>query len=175
MLNKELRWAMNKAIFLDRDGTINVDKHYVYKAEDFEFLPYAIEGLKLLQEEGFLLLVLTNQSGIARGYYTEKELRKLNYRKNCDCRKPALGMFERAVLEFNIDLAQSYTIGDKLRDHAICDRSGCRGYLVGKGEKQDIIDSVERRSGGRIKYMDDLYHCALDILDKRYNGLSMRK
>lgn len=188
---------MNKAIFLDRDGTINSDKHYLYKIDEFEFLPYVSEGLKLLQEGGFLLIIITNQSGIARGYYTEKELENLNkwmlqqlkregviiskifycphlpgakikkYRKVCDCRKPALGMFERAVLEFDIDLSQSYTIGDKLRDHAICEISDCRGYLVGNGERREIIEEVKKGSYARMKYMDDLYHCALDILRRR--------
>lgn len=68
----------NKAIFLDRDGTINVDKGYVYKIEDFEFLPRAIEALRLLQEAGFLPIIITNQSGIARGYYTEEDFECLN-------------------------------------------------------------------------------------------------
>ena len=61
----------NKAIFLDRDGTINIDKGYMYKIEDFEFLDKAIEGLKILSDLGYILIVVTNQSGIARGYYTE--------------------------------------------------------------------------------------------------------
>jgi len=188
---------MNKAIFLDRDGTINVDRHYLYKIEEFEFLPHVAEGLKLLQENGFLLIVLTNQSGIARGYYTEKEFENLNkwmmtqlkcqgviiskifycphmpgakvkeYRKVCNCRKPALGMFERAIWEFDIDISQSYTIGDKLRDHPICKEGGCQGYLVGNGENQEIIEGVKKGNYFNIKYMDDLYHCALDILKRR--------
>ena len=69
---------MNKAIFLDRDGTINADKDYLYQIEDFEFLPKAVDGLKMLQEEGYLLVIMTNQSGIARGYYTEKDFKRLN-------------------------------------------------------------------------------------------------
>ena len=69
---------MNKAIFLDRDGTINTDKDYLYQIEDFEFLPKAVDGLKMLQEEGYLLFIMTNQSGIARGYYTEKDFKRLN-------------------------------------------------------------------------------------------------
>ena len=110
--------AHNRAVFLDRDGTINEDRHYLYKIEDFAFLPGVVEALRLLQEAGFLLIVVTNQSGIGRGYYTEADFQKLNtwmlselkhqgitvaatyycphlpdakipqYRKDCDCRKP---------------------------------------------------------------------------------------
>ena len=69
---------MNKAIFLDRDGTINVDKAYLSKIEDFEYLPRVIEGLKLLQNAEYKLIIVTNQSGIARGYYTEEDFLKLN-------------------------------------------------------------------------------------------------
>ena len=69
---------MNKAIFLDRDGTINVEKHYLYRIEDFEFIERSVDGLRLLQDAGFLLIIITNQSGIGRGYYTEEDLKKLN-------------------------------------------------------------------------------------------------
>ncbi|MBQ9437969.1 MAG: HAD family hydrolase [Lachnospiraceae bacterium] len=68
----------NKAIFLDRDGTINVDKDYLYKIEDFEFLPKVPEALRMLQEAGYLLIIITNQSGIARGYFTEADYNKLD-------------------------------------------------------------------------------------------------
>ena len=104
---------MNKAIFLDRDGTINVDKNYLYKIEDWEFIDGVIEGLQILQELGFKLIVITNQSGIARGYYKDKDAHIIfdyminELKKNgviieqvyycphigneCDCRKPKLG------------------------------------------------------------------------------------
>ena len=67
---------MNKAIFLDRDGTINVEKNYLYRIEDFDFLPGVIDALKQLQRAGYLLIVITTQSGIARGYYTEEDFQK---------------------------------------------------------------------------------------------------
>ena len=154
----------NKAVFLDRDGTINVDKHYLYKIEEFEFLPGAIEGMRALQEAGYLLIVVTNQSGIGRGYYTEEEFHKLNvwmieslerqgvhitavyycphlpdaavpeYRQECNCRKPKLGMYYQAAKDWNIDFAQSIAIGDNLRDCAICQaeaaRSASSGFLI---------------------------------------------
>ena len=151
---------MNKAIFLDRDGTINVDKAYLSKIEDFEYLPGVIEGLRLLQDVGYKLIVITNQSGIARGYYTEKDFLKLNdwllkdlaekgiridkvyycphhpkanimkYRIDCDCRKPKLGMYRRAVIDFDVDLSKSYVIGDKIRDVQLCKESECNGFII---------------------------------------------
>lgn len=151
-----------KAAFLDRDGTINVDKHYLYRIEDFEFLPGVIDGLRSLQEAGYLLIVVTNQSGIGRGYYTEADFHRLNdwmvgelkahgvditavyycphlpdaaveeYRMECECRKPKLGMYYQAAEEWNIDFAQSIAIGDNLRDCEICRVEGCRGFLIGK-------------------------------------------
>ena len=69
---------MNKAVFLDRDGTINFDKEYLFRKEDFEWLPGAIEALKYFQECGYKLIIITNQSGIARGYYTEKDFNELS-------------------------------------------------------------------------------------------------
>ena len=69
---------MKKALFLDRDGTINVEKNYLYKIDDFEFLPGVVEALRLAQDAGFILLIITNQSGIARGYYQEEDFHTLN-------------------------------------------------------------------------------------------------
>jgi D-glycero-D-manno-heptose 1,7-bisphosphate phosphatase len=152
---------MNKAIFLDRDGTINVDKKYVHNISDFEFIPGVITAMSSLQVAGYMLVIITNQSGIARGYYSEHQIQILNewlrktlltqnilisgiyycphhpeasiarYRKDCDCRKPKLGLFYQAVEELAIDLDHSYTIGDRMRDLAICEASGCKGYLIG--------------------------------------------
>lgn len=181
---------MNKAIFLDRDGTINVEKHYLYKIEDFEFLPGTIEALKKLQAAGFLLIIVTNQSGIARGYYSEKDMLVLHnwmlkqfskqginisaiyycphlpnaplpeYRKDCICRKPQLGMFMQAVEEFNIDLCQSYAIGDKLRDCSICFESECMGFLIGKNEADVILQNVQDEYYKNIWYASSLLDCA---------------
>ena len=164
--------SRNKAVFLDRDGTINVDKGYLYKACDFEFLPGATDALKKLQNAGYLLIVITNQSGIGRGYYTEEDFEALNeymkselrkhgvnlagvyycphlpdakverYRKVCTCRKPSLGLFERAVHDFNIDLSLSYAVGDKPRDCAICLKSECRGFLINADSDDERIMRV---------------------------------
>ena len=152
---------MNKAVFLDRDGTINIDKEYLYKVEDFEYLPGAVEGLKKLGDAGYLLIVITNQSGIARGYYTEEDYRHmdewmkanlltkgvritasyycphlpnadvLQYRCECKCRKPGTELFWRAQKDFDIDMSQSFAIGDKMRDLAICKEAPVTGIFFG--------------------------------------------
>lgn len=137
---------MNKAVFLDRDGTINVDKGYVYKIDDFEFISGTIEAIKKLNDNGYLVIVVTNQSGVARGYYTEEDIHKLHvyinrelqkygahidkyyycphhpdygnelYKKQCDCRKPKTGMIDQAIKDFNIDRKKSFMIGNKISD-----------------------------------------------------------
>lgn len=185
---------MNKAIFLDRDGTINVDKAYLSKIEDFEYLPGVIEGLKLLQNAGYKLIIVTNQSGIARGYYTEEDFLKLNdwmihdlkskgievskvyycphhpsgkiekYRVNCDCRKPNLGMYRQAIRDFDIDVSASYAIGDKIRDSYICASTDCRGFLISNLEKAEIIDKVKQGMYKNISYADSLYEAAKKIV-----------
>jgi D-glycero-D-manno-heptose 1,7-bisphosphate phosphatase len=154
---------LNKAIFLDRDGTINVDKNYLYKIEDWEFIDGAIEGLQILQELEFKLIVITNQSGIARGYYTEKdaqiifdfmmdELKKSGVMIDhvyycphmdgeCDCRKPKLGLFYKSQKDFDINFSKSYAIGDKLRDLSICERENVRGFLL-THESKDLGDKI---------------------------------
>jgi len=137
---------LRKAAFLDRDGVINKDKAYVYRWDDFEFAPGAIEGMKLLQTLGYQLVVITNQSGLARGYYTDEQYQSLTRQmldtlKNngvniagvyhcphhpngirpalnvqCSCRKPEPGLILKAAQDLNISLAESLLIGDKPTD-----------------------------------------------------------
>lgn len=137
---------MNKAIFCDRDGTINVDRHYTYRIKDFEFLPGVQQALSELRKMGYLLILITNQSGIARGYYTlehmqalhrymQNELQKYKaqfddifycphhpegiiseYAIECSCRKPGDEMYTRAIEKYGILPELSITIGDKERD-----------------------------------------------------------
>jgi D-glycero-D-manno-heptose 1,7-bisphosphate phosphatase len=183
-----------KAVFLDRDGTINIEKNYLYKIDDFEFLPGAMKGLKILQDAGYLLIVITNQSGIGRGYYTEKDYEILNqwmldvlkyngvyinnvyycphlsnakiekYRKNCTCRKPALGMYLQAIKDFDIDIENSWAIGDKIRDCFICENTKCQGFLIGKNEKSEIIDAVKDNKYKNLRYAVDLLESAKMIV-----------
>lgn len=181
---------MNKVVFLDRDGTINVEKDYLYKIEDFEFLPGVIEALRDLQSAGYKLVVITNQSGIARGYYTEEDFQKLNtwmlnelkdhgveiaavyycphhpeakiekYREECSCRKPRLGMYEQAIKDFDIALEKSYAIGDKIRDCCICETTPCHGFLIAENENREIIDAVKAGEYRNVMYAFDLLDAA---------------
>jgi D-glycero-D-manno-heptose 1,7-bisphosphate phosphatase len=148
------------AIFLDRDGTINVDKGYVHSVNDFEYLPGAVDGLRMLQSAGYLLVIVTNQSGIARGYFTEQDFQTLtkwmsadltklgvsidgvyhcphypNITGPCSCRKPKLGLFEQAIKELDISLSGSWAVGDNVRDISICDTTPCKGILISHEER----------------------------------------
>jgi len=132
---------MTKALFLDRDGVVNVEKDYLYKIEDFEFINGIIELCKHYQDKDYIIVIVTNQSGIARGFYTEKDfsiltewminqfslygisIEKVYFCPHhpdisgvCSCRKPSPGMLLDAKNDFNIDLASSLLIGDKERD-----------------------------------------------------------
>jgi D-glycero-D-manno-heptose 1,7-bisphosphate phosphatase len=138
--------SRQRAAFVDRDGVLNVDHGYVHRIDDFEWLPGAVQALQRLQSAGFALVVVTNQSGIARGMYTEADLARLHrfvdddlqhqgvqltgiyacphhpqatldaYRQDCDCRKPRPGLILRAGAEHGLDLARSCLFGDKASD-----------------------------------------------------------
>lgn len=152
IVEKEMS-KVNKALFLDRDGTINDEKDYLYKMEDFKFIDSTVELCKLAQEKGFLLIVVTNQSGVARGYYTEDDMNNCNnymideFAKKgititdvfcCPYldsihpdRKPNSGMFIKAIKKYNIDVNKSYSFGDKERDVEAAKNAGIKNnYLV---------------------------------------------
>lgn len=128
-----------KVIFLDRDGVINIDKHYLYKIEDFEFTNKLFETCSYFVSLGYEIAVITNQSGIARGYFSIEDFNKLTtwmieqFKKNninildvqfcphgpndnCNCRKPKAGMIEEICKKYEIDLNKSWLIGDKTSD-----------------------------------------------------------
>jgi len=136
-----------KAVFLDRDGTINIDgKGYISKTEDFELYPYAAAAIKLLNQAGFLVFVATNQSGVARGYYTLEQLDKLHqkmaaelakigahieevfispyhieghvepYNITHEDRKPQIGMFKQALKKYDFEIKRSFMVGDRASD-----------------------------------------------------------
>jgi D-glycero-D-manno-heptose 1,7-bisphosphate phosphatase len=129
------------AVFLDRDGTLNRDFGYIYRHEDWEWLPGALEAIGLLNQAGLKLVVVTNQSGIARGMFTESDLAHLHrevgdslkgmglsidgwyhcphhpsFTGDCACRKPAPGLLTRAASDLGLDLKASYLLGDKFSD-----------------------------------------------------------
>lgn len=157
---------MTKAVFLDRDGVINIDKAYVSKIEDFEFCEGVFEALKHFQNLGYLLIVVTNQSGIGRGYYSEedfqilsdwmqKELLHIKIKidaiyhcphapeVNCACRKPKSGMFLKAIEDFDIDVANSWMIGDKETDMEAAIVAGIPNtILLGKTSVNFILDTI---------------------------------
>lgn len=137
---------MLKALFLDRDGIINIDKGYVFRKEDFDFFDGIFDLCKIAATLNYKLIVITNQAGIGRGYYTEDQFKELNewmcstfdengvkidkvyyspyhpehglgfYKKDHDSRKPNPGMIKEAELEFNLDLGKSLLVGDKYTD-----------------------------------------------------------
>ncbi|MFX0037760.1 MAG: D-glycero-alpha-D-manno-heptose-1,7-bisphosphate 7-phosphatase [Promethearchaeota archaeon] len=155
----------NKAIILDRDGTLIEDKNYAYKIEDFELLDGVIEGLKLLQND-FLLFIVTNQSGIGRGYYTIEDFEKFNnhliniFKKqeiqilktyfcphlreeNCDCRKPKIKFIEDIIRDFNIDIKKSWMIGDHPSDIQFGINGGSRTIFLTTGHGDKHLNELE--------------------------------
>ena len=168
---------MNRAVFLDRDGTINIDYGYVHEIEKFDLKKGVLHGLKELTKLGYILIVITNQSGIGRGYYNVESFNKLNdymidyFKKNnidikkvyfcphvdednCKCRKPKLSLFYEAQKEFNIDFSKSYAIGDNERDLAICEKENVTGILLEKQNKKFICTSNFIKAVNYIKSME---------------------
>jgi histidinol-phosphate phosphatase family protein len=166
----------HKAIFLDRDGTIAKDVHYCSRPDDIELLPSVADGLKLLSKTEFKLIVITNQSGLARGFFTEQTLEKIHQKMKadivalggridgiyycphhpddkCRCRKPEIGMIEKAVKDWDIDLNQSYFIGDKFLDIEAANKAGCKAVLVPQ-EAPEIHELCGNKGfGGRIDFI----------------------
>lgn len=157
--------AKRKALFLDRDGTINIDRVYIANPDLIELIPKAGEAMKLAREAGYLIVVVTNQSGVGRGLIERDMLPKINGRldellamegthidryqicyhtpmDHCACRKPLPKLVEDAAREMNLDLAQSAFIGDKLTDVATGHRAGCGANILvrtGKGKSEELM------------------------------------
>jgi D-glycero-D-manno-heptose 1,7-bisphosphate phosphatase len=145
---------MNKAVFLDRDGVINVERGYTHRLEDFVILPDVIEYLQVFLKKGYLLIVVSNQSGVAKNLYTQEEVEtihsfltneliKSNIKlseiyycihhpdvSRCICRKPDSLFVEKALARFNIDPSLSFFIGDKERDIEAAEKAGVNGILI---------------------------------------------
>ena len=162
----------NKFVLLDRDGVINVEKSYLHKIEDFEYEKNVVEGLLKLRDLGYRFAIITNQAGIARGYYTEEDYLKLQsfieedlfkkgikieksyfcphhpnvsgkYGIECNCRKPNTGNFELAIKEFEIDVKNSFMIGDKITDLIPAEKLGITPVLVKTGYGLESLKKLE--------------------------------
>ena len=184
---------MEKVIFLDRDGTLNEEVNYLHRKEDLVLLPGVAEALKAFKDQGYRLV--TNQAGVARGYYTQADGKELHrymnellagqgvkidafyycphhpehgigkYKVRCHCRKPETGMFEMAEQDFAVDKASSWMIGDKLIDMEAGRNYGVRTVLVGTGYGAGVHE--EQKKKGDFPY--DLY--ADDLLEA-YNEIN---
>jgi len=157
------------AIFIDRDGTLNEDIGYVSTPDDLVLYPWAAEAVRMVNQSGLLAIVITNQSGIARGMYTEERLSSIHlrmieqlacegaridavyycphhpevgdvrYRIACDCRKPRIGMLDRAARDHRIDLKRSFVVGDKASDINLAGNAGARSALVLTGYGRETL------------------------------------
>lgn len=154
---------MRKAVFLDRDGTLNADLDFVHKKEDWQWLPGVVDGLARLRAAGLVLVVVSNQSGIARGMFDADTVEALHRWVNarlathkadidafyycphlpaitgpCTCRKPQPGLLLQAAREMDIDLASSWMVGDRVRDAQAGLAAGCRAIVIGTSRGEQL-------------------------------------
>lgn len=163
---------MTPVVFLDRDGVINVDIGYLWRCEDLHWIPGAPAAIRLFNERGWPVVVVTNQSGVARGYYREEDVTALHvwmnaelakqgahidafyfcphhtqgaiegYSCECDCRKPQPGMILQGMAQWQADPVTSFLIGDKESDIAAATAAGIQGYLF---EEPNLLDFVQQK------------------------------
>jgi D-glycero-D-manno-heptose 1,7-bisphosphate phosphatase len=163
---------LNRAVFLDRDGTVNVEVGYLSNLNQLRLIPGAGEAIKRLNGKGLKVVLVTNQSGVARGFFSESFVREAHvllrkmllqeganidgiyycphhpkagnshYTKECDCRKPGTGMIDRAAKDLRIDVNKSFVVGDKWSDVELGQRAGASSILVKSGFAQDDIGNV---------------------------------
>lgn len=154
---------MNRAVFIDRDGTISEEVGYINHVSRFRLFPYSAAALKHLHDHGYLAIVITNQAGVARGYFSEKMVLDIHkqmmkeletggsrldavyycahhptvgeppYQLDCDCRKPKPGLLLRAARDYDIDLAKSWMVGDRYSDIELAANAGVKSVLVLSG------------------------------------------
>ena len=182
----------NAAVFLDRDGTINEEVGYMDSIDKLNLFPNAAEAIKLINESGMKAVVMTNQSGVAKGYFTEEFVRTVHerihemlrergafidafyycphhqtegigvYLQSCACRKPAAGMLIEASKELDIDLPRSYTVGDMLKDIQVARTVGAKGILVKTGYG---LNTIEKDLASDSSEICQPSYIAEDILD----------
>ncbi len=167
---------MNKVLFLDRDGVINKDHHYVNQIKDFEFMDGIFELTKRFQDMGYLIIVCTNQGGISKGYYKESDLinisewmtqefskkgikiSKVYYEISMDTnhprRKPNPGMFLDAIKDFDVDVSKSFMVGDKISDLLAAHKAGIPNLYFLEGK---YIESTHEISYHKIQKLDEVF------------------
>ncbi|MBN2144218.1 MAG: HAD family hydrolase [Candidatus Aureabacteria bacterium] len=178
---------MNRAFFLDRDGTINVDYGYVKSVDQFAFLPHAIEGLKKLSDLGFLLIIVSNQSGIGRGLYSlenyQTVMKNMQERlkeksiviqdvffcphspeSKCPCRKPSPKMILDAIQKWDVDIASSFLAGDKETDIQAGKKAGLTTFLI----------SATDTNYGQNHTTPDLL-AAAQLIEKQYSQACLKR
>jgi D-glycero-D-manno-heptose 1,7-bisphosphate phosphatase len=159
---------MNKAVFFDRDGVINNEEsnYYIHKRDDFKLNDGIVHAMKVLQDNGFLLIVITNQGGISKGFYTGDDVKAVHQKmiselrskaielteiyycphhsdnENCLCRKPKSLLLEKAIARFNIDTNQSFFIGDRETDRKAGEKVGLKTILVKANSDMSVIPSL---------------------------------
>jgi D-glycero-D-manno-heptose 1,7-bisphosphate phosphatase len=179
---------LRKAVFFDRDGTINEEVGYIKDLSNLRLIKNASSSIKKIRDKGFLAILITNQSGPARGYYNEEWVKTLNnriqelllsegteldkmyycphlpdgivpeYSIECNCRKPKIGLFLKAKEDFNIDLKSSYMIGDKATDVDAGHNAGTKSILLKTGYGKDVLD-------GKYQFVPNADYIAEDIND----------
>lgn len=174
----------HKAVFLDRDGTINKECNYLFQKEKWEWLPGVVEGLAALRKAGFMLIVVTNQAGIARGYYTTEQMNELHHWANaqlkltgseidafyhcphhpdftpggCQCRKPSAFLLQEATQKYAINLDVSWMVGDKLIDIKAGLAAGCTPVLVRTGYGRNEEATVPQGTFVAENFTEAVFH-----------------
>lgn len=184
------------AVFLDRDGTINVERDYLADPAELQLIPGSAQAIRSLADAGLAVVVVTNQSGIARGMLTEARLAEITarldsllaaedaallatyycphhpeyggerYQRSCACRKPGAGMLEQAAREHDLDLASSWIVGDSMRDLEAGAKVGARGILVATGKGSEQYAAAQSRGARLPTFAADLSAATRIILGR---------
>jgi D-glycero-D-manno-heptose 1,7-bisphosphate phosphatase len=188
---------MNRAVFLDRDGTINKDVGYIADPRCFELIPGAVTAMNRLRAAGFCLPLVTNQAGVGQGLMTEQQLIRVleafqellrdkgtavdgayycphdpilgkgSYKRPCDCRKPGHALLTRAVSDLAIDLGRSYMVGDHWSDAEAGLRAGCRVVLLRTGHGPQEIEKLTEAQCSQVDHIADDLSDAADWILKQ--------
>ncbi|MFT5366751.1 MAG: D-glycero-D-manno-heptose 1,7-bisphosphate phosphatase [Candidatus Latescibacterota bacterium] len=184
------------AVFIDRDGTINVNVHHLHRVEDLQLIPGAAEAIAKLNTAGYFVIIITNQSAIARGLLTEEglaeihtELERLLASQNasinaiyhcphhpdygdkitCACRKPSPTMLQQAAADHTLDLSRSFMIGDNYSDLQAGWNAGCQSALVRTGHGEQVIAKTNTENKQKISYIgNDLLDVTNWLTDQRH-------